>query len=98
MKRLSTKSSSLVFMPTRPRPPRRLRAVRRDWRALDVAGVRDGDDDVLVGDGVLEGDLVGRGDYLRSARIAVLVANLPELVSHDEVDAVCRGEDLAQVA
>ena len=48
-----------------------LRAIHRQRRALDVAAARDGDDHVLVGDEVLDRDLVRVGDDLGAARVAV---------------------------
>ena len=50
----ATKSSSRVFMPMRPVPPRALLAVGGDGGALEVGGVGDGDGDLLVCDEVFE--------------------------------------------
>ena len=76
-----------VFIPTRPAAAAPLRAVGRDRGALDVAGVGDRDRHVLVGDQVLDRDLVGGVDDLGAARVAVVVADLPQLVADDLVDA-----------
>ena len=51
-------------------------AVGGDRGALDVAGVGDGDGHVLVGDQVLDRDLVHRVQDLGAARVAVVVADL----------------------
>ena len=48
-----------------------LRAIERQRRALDVAAARHGDDHVLVGDEVLDGDLVRVRDDLGAALVAV---------------------------
>ncbi|OQC41772.1 MAG: hypothetical protein BWX64_00674 [Acidobacteria bacterium ADurb.Bin051] len=56
-----------------------LRAVERERRALDVAGVRDGDHHLLVGDHVLDRDVVGLGDDLGAPRVAVPLPDLGEL-------------------
>ncbi len=60
-----------------------LLAVGGDGRALEVAGVGDGDGDLLVGDEVFELELGGLVDDLGAAGIAVLVANLGELLDDD---------------
>ena len=50
-----------------------LGAVARDRGALDVAGVGDGDRHVLVGDHVLDRDLVHRVDDLGAPRVGVVL-------------------------
>ena len=73
--------------PDAPAPPALLRAVGGDRGALDVAGVRDRDRHVLVGDQVLDRDLVGGAHDLGAARVAVGLADLRELGRDDLVDA-----------
>ena len=53
-----------------------LLAVGGDGRALEVAGVGDGDGDLLVGDEVFEVELGGLVEDLGAAGVAVLVADL----------------------
>ena len=56
-----------------------LLAVLGDGHALDVAGVADGHDDVLVGDQVLDADVaLGRHD-LGATLVAVALADLVQL-------------------
>ena len=52
-----------------------LRAVRGHRVALDVAAVRDGDDHVLFGDQLLDGDLALVVDDLGAALVAELLAD-----------------------
>ena len=70
-----------------------LLAVGGDGRALEVAGVGDGDGDLLVGDEVFELELGGLVDDLGAAGVAVLVANLGELLDDDFAELRGRGED-----
>src|SRR5690606_834083 len=73
-----------------------LRLVGRKWRALDVAGVRDGDDHVLFLDQVFDLDLCLVLQDLRAAVLPVLLDHLLEL-GHDEVhEQPLVGEDGAQ--
>ena len=67
----------------RPAPAAPLRAVLGDGHPLDVAEVRDGDDDLLVGDQVGDVDLALLRDDLRAALVAVAVANFLKLVGDD---------------
>ncbi len=70
-----------------------LLAVDGDGRALEVAGVGDGDGDLLVGDEVFEGELVGLVEDLGAALVAVLVADLFELLDDDAAEFLLGGED-----
>jgi hypothetical protein len=70
-----------------------LLAVDGDGRALEVAGVGDGDGDLLVGDEVFQAKLGGLVEDLGAAGVAVLVANLGELLDDDAAELGLRGED-----
>ena len=70
-----------------------LLAVDGDGRALEVAGVGDGDGDLLVGDEVFEAELGGLVEDLGAAGVAVLVADLGELLDDDFAELRGRGED-----
>ena len=70
-----------------------LLAVDGDGRALEVAGVGDGDGDLLVGDEVFEGELGGLVEDLGAALVAVLVADLFELLDDDFAELLLGGED-----
>jgi hypothetical protein len=73
-----------------------LLAVGRERQRLDVAGVRDRDDHLLVGDQVLDVDLVlGVGD-LRAAVVAVAIADLEQLLADQAHDLGLVAEDVAQ--
>ena len=74
-----------------------LGAVRGDRGALDVAPVRYRDRHVLLGDHVLHGDVFHRVHDHRAARVAVVVADLLQLVGDDLVDAPGLAEDVLQV-
>ena len=63
-----------------------LLAIDGDGRALEVAGVGDGDGDLLVGDEVFELKLGGLVEDLGAAGIAVLVADLFELLDDDAAE------------
>ena len=67
-----------------------LRLVGRQRRALDVAGVADRDHHVLFVDEVLDGDLVGHGQDLGAARVAVLLLDLLQLVDRRSATAAPR--------
>ena len=76
----------------------RLASVGQEWLALDVAAARDRDDDVLVGDEVLVGELlVGAALDARQALTAIALLELPELVADDPEDALRVGEDVLQL-
>jgi hypothetical protein len=60
-----------------------LLAIDADGRALEVALMAHGDGDLLVGDQVFKLQLGALVDDLRAARVAVLVANLFELLDDD---------------
>ena len=70
-----------------------LLAIDADGRALEVAGVGDGDGDLLVGDEVLEGELGGLVDDGGAACVAVLVADVFELLDDDAAEFLLGGED-----
>ena len=70
-----------------------LLAVDGDGRALEVAGVGDGDGDLLVGDEVFELELGGLVDDGGAAGVAVLVADLGELLDDDAAELGRGGED-----
>ena len=61
-------------------PAALLRAIGGHRVALDVAAVADGDDHVLVGDQLLDGDLALVVDDLGAARVAELLADGGQLV------------------
>ena len=60
-----------------------LLAVGGDRRALEVAGMRDGDRDLLVGDEIFELQFGCFIENLRAALVAVLLANFFELADDD---------------
>jgi hypothetical protein len=70
-----------------------LLAVGGDRRALEVAGVGDGDGDLLVGDEVFEGELGGLVEDGGAAGVAVLVADVFELLDDDAAELFLAGED-----
>ena len=76
----------------------RLAPVGDERLALDVAAPRDGDDDVLVGDEVLVGELlVGAALDARAAVLAVPDVQLAQLVADDLEHALGVGEDVLQL-
>ena len=70
-----------------------LLAVDGDGRALEVAGVGDGDGDLLVGDEVFQAKLGGLVEDLGAAGVAVLVADVGEFLDDDFAELGLRGED-----
>ena len=60
-----------------------LLAVRRDRQALHVARLGDRDDHVLLGDEVLDVEVLGRRGDLGAALVGVLAADLEQLVLDD---------------
>ena len=66
----------LQRLPVEPASAAALLLVRRDRRALDVAGVRDGDDHLLVGDQVLDRELAFVARDLGAALVAVLLGDV----------------------
>ena len=62
--------------------------------ALDEAGVRDGDDHVLLGDQILHVHLAGVRQDARAAFVAVLGHDLVEFVAHDLALALRLGQDV----
>ena len=91
-----TASSSLVAMPARPLPPRRLRTESLEGGALDIAGHGDGYDHLLALDQRLVVDTVERGGYLRPARRGKLVADFLKLGAHHGVKLDAVGKDFEQ--
>ena len=78
-------------------PAAALDAVGGDRQPLDVAGARDRDDHVLLGDQLLEVDLaLGRQD-LGAAVVAELLAHLLELLADDGHQPGLVGQDAAQL-
>ena len=71
-----------------------LRPVGRERHALDVAGMRDGDDHVLALDQVLVLDLAFLVDDDGAARRGELVLHGLELVLDDGLDARARAQDV----
>ena len=79
-------------------PAPALLAVRGQRQRLDVAGVRDGDDHLLVGDQVLDVEVVlGRRDQ-RAPLVAVALGDLEELLLDQPEHRVLVAEQLAQLA
>ncbi len=79
-------------------PAALLRSVRRQRQRLDVAGLRDRDDHLLLGDQVLDADLVlGVGDH-RAALVAEAVGDLRQLLGDDREHARLVAEDRPQLA
>ena len=74
-----------------------LRAVERQGRALDVAAAGHGDHHVLLDDQVLDVDVRGLGHDLRAPLVAVLLADLLELLDDDVEDELLGAQDLAQL-
>ena len=70
-----------------------LLAVGGDGGALEVAGVGDGDGDLLVGDEVFEGEFGCFVDDLSAARVAVAGADVFELFDDDFAEFFLGGED-----
>ena len=73
-----------------------LRAVGRDRRPLDVAGVRDGDRHVLVGDQVLDPQLAALVDDFGAPLVAELFAHRLQLADHELDQQFLAREDRAQ--
>ena len=70
-----------------------LLAVGADGGALEVAGVRDGDGDLLVGDEVFELEVGGFVEDLGAAGVAVLVLDVFELLGDDGAELGRRRQD-----
>ena len=70
-----------------------LLAIDADGRALQVALMADRHRNLLVGDQVFQLQLGALVDDLRAARVAVLVANLFELLDDDRAQLVFAGQD-----
>ncbi len=70
-----------------------LLAIDGDGRALEVAGIGDGDGDLLVGDEVFELELGGLVDDLGAALVAVILADGLELLDDDRAQLLLGGED-----
>ncbi len=73
-----------------------LGAVLRDWHALDVALLGDREDAVLLLDQILDVQLVLDLLDLGLPIVAVLVADLDQLVLQNALDQVEIGQDLAE--
>ena len=71
-------------------------AVVGDRRALDVAGVADGDRHVLFGDQILDAELALFGEDLGPALVAVLLLDGAQLVDDDLHHQLVAAEDGAQ--
>ena len=79
-------------------PAAALLAVGRERQRLDVAGVRDRDDHLLVGDQVLDVEVVlGRRDD-RAPLVAVALRDLEQLLLDQAEDLLLVAEQLAQLA
>jgi len=63
------------------------------WGSLEIAGVGDGDGDLLVGDEVFELEVGGFVEDLGAADVAVFVADLGELFDDDFAELLFAGED-----
>jgi hypothetical protein len=74
-----------------------LRAVGRDRRALDVAGIRDRHRDVFIGDQILDAELALFVDQLRAARIRELRLYRAQLVEYMKYQVNGNMELLAKV-
>ncbi len=70
-----------------------LLSIGGDGRALEVAGVGDGDGDLLVGDEVFELEFGGLVDDLGAAGVAVLGANFGEFFDDEFAELCGGGED-----
>ena len=70
-----------------------LLAVDGDGGAFEVAGVGDGDGDLLVGDEVFEGEIGGFVEDDGAAGVAVLVADLFEFLDDDAAELLFRRQD-----
>ena len=76
----------------------RLASVGDERLALDVAAARDRDDDVLIGDEVVVGELLVRAALdARAGAPAVALLELAELVADDPEHALGVGEDVLQL-
>ena len=88
-----TKSSSRVRHAEAAGAAATLLAVGGDGRALEVAGMRNGDGDLFVGDEVFELELGGLVDDLGAALVAVILADGFEFLDDDGAELFLRGED-----
>ena len=75
-----------------------LGAVGGQRQRLDVAGVGDRDDHLLVGDQVLDVDLVLAGRDVGAALVGEALGDLPELLLDQVQDGLLAAEQLAQLA
>src|ERR1019366_5478888 len=73
-----------------------LRAIERERGALDVAAVRDGDEDVLLDDQVLDRELALRFDDLGAARIGELFFYFVELACDQLQQFLLVGENFLE--
>src|SRR5262245_2182384 len=74
-----------------------LTPIRLDVGALDVAGARDRDDHLLVGQQVLDRQLGGLGQDLGAPRVAVLVLDRDQLRSDDRHQLRVGGQDALEL-
>ena len=77
--------------------PSALGAVRTDVGALNEAVVREGDDDALIGDEVLDRHVALVGDDIGAARRGVLVFNFCQAFFDDAQHAIFAGDDVHQI-
>ena len=91
---LVTKSSSRVAMPERPAPAAALHAIFGQRRALDVAGMGDGDRHVLALDQILVFEFEIGLDQFGLARGGEFVADFRQFVAHDGKHARARAQDV----
>ena len=87
----------LETLSTQPTPAATLLAIRRDRSAFDVARVGDGDDHVLFGDQIFDGELTLVARDFRAALVTELFRGFLELFAHDRHSARARGENRLQL-
>src|SRR5262249_55229007 len=73
-----------------------LLAIRLECRALDVAGVRRGDDDVLVFDQVFDTEVACGFSEVRATGVAEIPVDRAQLVDNDADDQLLTREDLPE--
>ena len=90
----------VLFLRLRPHPALAaalLRAVDRERRPLRVATAADREDDLLLRDEVLRGEVARLGDDLGAARAAERLADPRKLGADDRRDALALRENVLQV-
>src|SRR5208282_6301054 len=70
-----------------------LRAIKREWGALDVTAVRDGNEDILLHDQILDRELTLRFDDLGAARIGEFFFYFVELAGDQLQQFLLVGEN-----